>query len=262
MYEIDKSLLVKDSELNLPLGYELSIEEKQLILEKNIKLKFKDEQGKMFVLSENIEGKLKPIHALKAKSNASEFDENAFDAFPKVKNLTAFNAKEQIFKGDIQIKFRAELDESLALVLWTQKTIENETAKIWLNAIYAILRNIMSASCRHTVMQPFEIAGLSADAIHAYSHKPLEHLGYDHIIPSVELCEDALKVNMLRTKLRSMEVTACSIYFESPISENCTRPDLLYTLNRLSSAVYVLMHIIEKEHREKSKQQVEYKYTI
>ncbi len=249
MSNINKDLLVKDSDFVLPLGYELSEEDKKNIKEKNVKLKFKNEQGKMFILSENTEGKLIPIHALKAKSNLPIFSEEDFKEFPKVKLETAFNAKDSIFKGDIQIKFRGEIDDTLAFVLWLQKKSENETAKIWLNAIHSILRNIMSASCRHSILQPFEIAGLSADTIHSYSHKPLQHLGYDHIIPSVDLSEETLKINMLRTKIRAMEVTAYNIYCDVETDE-CSRPDLLYTLNRLSSAVYVLMHIIEKELRD------------
>ena len=105
MSVFNKDLLVKDCDFILPLGYVLNEEEKQCIQEKNVKLKFKDENGKMFVFSENIEGTLKPIHALKAKSNSAHFDENAFDEFPKVKINTAFNAKESIFKGDISCNF-------------------------------------------------------------------------------------------------------------------------------------------------------------
>ncbi len=246
MLTIDKDLLVKDSELILALGHTFSAEDKKHIQEKNIKIKFKDEQGKMFVLSENVEGDLRPIHALKAKSNLPIFTEEDFKEFPKVKLNTAFNAKSEIFKGDIQIKFRAELDEILAFVLCLQKKSQNKTALIWLNAIHAILRNVMSASCRHTVLQAFEIAGLSADTIHAYSHNPLKHLGHDHIIPSIELSEETLGINMLRAKIRAMEVTAYAIYCDTE-SMSCSRPDLLYTLNRLSSAAYVLMHIVEKE---------------
>ncbi len=255
MQKIDKNLLVKDSEIVLPLGYVFTVEEKSAIHDKNIKVKYKDEQGKMYILSENTSGKQTAIHALRSKSNSSSFSESDFNNFPKVKAKTAFNAKEEIFKGSIQIKFRAELDETIALVLlYLKSSLNSSTAQIWLNGIHSILRNILSASCRHTVLVPFEIAGLSADVIHSYSHNPLKHIGYDHIIPSAELSRESLEVNVLRTKIRSLEVTAYSVYFEEGENgekEICTRPDILYTLNRLSSVAYVLMHLIEKEERNK-----------
>ncbi|MCG6395580.1 hypothetical protein K6U71_14345, partial [Vibrio alginolyticus] len=56
---------------------------------------------------------------------------------------------------------------------------------------------------------------------------------------------DAAALNLLRTKVRETEVSAARIYIDCYFQ--VIRPDIMQALNRLSSAVYVLMVMVVRE---------------
>ncbi len=233
MKKILNQEVIKDGEIYLPLDYILTEEEEKLINEKNISLKYKDENGKIFIKENDTLKKINPLKA--SKKISAELD---FSEIPPIKSYTALNADENIFKGDIHIKFRGELDDCIAHTLFLQSLTSDKDVILWLQSIRSILGNVMAATCMDYALKPFEIDGLSAETIHAYSHNPLKHLGHDHIIPTYEHGKECIRINTLRTKIRMTEVSAYAIY----VADNeIVRPDILYTLNRLSSACYVLM---------------------
>jgi ethanolamine utilization cobalamin adenosyltransferase len=77
--------------------------------------------------------------------------------------------------------------------------------------------------------------------IHAISHNPLKHLGHDHIVPAVEHGATVARLNVLRTAVREAEVAGAQAFIDERFA--VSRGDVLRALNRLSSAVYVLMLI-------------------
>ncbi len=242
---IPQHAYIKNGELILPLEYELSQEEKAIIRTKNIKVKYTDKEGRFFLKEKDNFIALHPLRQTKA--HAEELDFSKFPQYLKIKPYTALNANENIFKGDIQIKFRGELDDCLAHILFLDTLTESQKVKEWLYVMRSALNSIMAATCMDMVITPFEIEGLSADQIHEYSHNPLKYLHHDHIVPSFEHGEEAIRINTLRTKIRLTEVSAYSIYAQS---SGISHPDILYTLNRLSSACYVLMIMLAQENKQ------------
>lgn len=232
--------LIKDGEITLPLDSSLTSQEEKIIAEKNITVKYTDNKGKLYKKrgEEYI-----PIHPL--LNNEKKENTLDFSHIPHVKNYTALNAHENIFKGDINIKFRAELDDCIAHTLFLESLTEDKKVISWLMSIRSILGNVMAATCMDMALQIFEIDGLDAEKIHQFSHNPLKHLEHDHIVPTFEHGKECIRINTLRTKIRLAEVSAYKIYADE---HNIQRPDILYTLNRLSSACYVLMimAIVEK----------------
>ncbi len=244
MLQIDEKLLVKDGEIILPLSYTPTPSEEKIFLEKNIRVKYTDSNGQLFTKKDDNFVNINPL-----KSTRTPSETLVYSAFPEVKTHTAFNAKENIFKGDIQIRFRGEIDDCIGHSLFLQSQSKNEKVQIWLNAVRSILGNIMATTVMNTQLEPFEIDGLSADIIHKYSHNPLKHLGYAHIVPSMAHGDECIRINTLRTKIRLLENTAFNIYTQEG---QALRPDILSTINRLSSALYVLMIMLVIENNDES----------
>ncbi len=260
MFSIDPKLLVKDGEIILPLTYTPSEDEENLFLQKNINVKFTDNNGQLYERTEKGLTQINPLRASKnnKRKNKTDHESNKqieeknttttkadfdFSEFPKVKTHTALNEHEEIFKGSLEIRFRGELDDCIAHALFLHSQTNNENAKIWLNAIRSILGNVMAATCMDIQLKPFEIDILSCEQIHKYSHNPMRYLRHDHIVPNTSHNPECLRINTLRTKIRLLENTAYNLYADE---QSVKRPDILNTLNRLSSACYVLMIMLAK----------------
>ncbi len=249
MLQINEKFLVKNGQIILPLDYIPSKEEEKIFEEKNITVKYTDNNGELYRKEGDNFIKINTLDSSKKNTDTStETDLNT----PKVRPYTSLNSKIKVFKGDIQIRFRGELDNCIAHSLFLQTLSKNEKVHIWLNAIRSILGNIMGATVVEDYrLEAFEIDGLHEDLIHKYSHKPLKYIGYGHIVPAFEHGEECIRINTLRTKIRMLENTAFNIYTSDKGGENVvTRPDILKTLNRLSSACYVLMIMIVHEQGE------------
>ena len=66
------------------------------------------------------------------------------------------------------------------------------------------------------------------------SHHPKEYFGCDHIFVNCDMPFTVIKLNLIRTAVREVEIVA----YEALKSE---REDLIKLLNRMSSAIYILM---------------------
>ncbi|MCH2219259.1 MAG: hypothetical protein MK097_02890, partial [Dechloromonas sp.] len=65
------------------------------------------------------------------------------------------------------------------------------------------------------------------------------YFGHDHIVPEATQGTTIARLNLLRAHIREAEVAAADVYIDRDF--NVLRPDLMQALNRLSSAVYVVM---------------------
>ena len=77
------------------------------------------------------------------------------------------------------------------------------------------------------------LCGMNAEALRLVSHDPMTYLGQGHLVPDVALGPNVALLNWLRAQVREVEVAYVQVGME--------RGDLLTSLNRLSSAIYVLM---------------------
>lgn len=75
--------------------------------------------------------------------------------------------------------------------------------------------------------------------LHRLSHQPLRYLGHDHLVPEARHGRDVALLNLLRGKVREAEVTAAQVFITPQFAVR--RADIMQALNRLSSAVYVMM---------------------
>jgi ethanolamine utilization cobalamin adenosyltransferase len=77
---------------------------------------------------------------------------------------------------------------------------------------------------------------MSGDEIRERSHHPERYFGLGHIRPHYSMGAIAAGLNTLRTRVREAELSACRAY------EKMDRADIIKVLNRLSSAVYILVY--------------------
>ena len=83
--------------------------------------------------------------------------------------------------------------------------------------------------------------GLSSDEIRERSHHPEHYFGIGHIRPHHTMGVLASALNALRTQVREAELSACRA-FNAYEPENTERADVVEVLNRLSSAIYILIY--------------------
>jgi ethanolamine utilization cobalamin adenosyltransferase len=81
--------------------------------------------------------------------------------------------------------------------------------------------------------------GLDSQELHERSHNPAKYFGLGHIRFHYKMGALAAGINELRTQAREAELAACRA-FET--DNGLERPDIVKVLNRLSSALYVLMY--------------------
>jgi ethanolamine utilization cobalamin adenosyltransferase len=162
--------------------------------------------------------------------------------------LTCLRGDILVSKSHERIRFRGCIDSLEADVLEAQALAaeKGETALCTdLEDALHCLREIMKAEVTGRPLAPPRFFGFSADELHARTHDVKGAFGFDHPVPAHTMGAAALRLNTLRARIREAEVLAAGIF--SPVNaagvpaENReVREDILYALNRLSSAVYWL----------------------
>ena len=156
----------------------------------------------------------------------------------KPDTLTHLTADTLVAKNDPRLAFRAVLDSTIALTVWLQIELA-ESWQPWLMDIRSRLGNIMRADALEEPLAAQSIAGFSKGQLHRLSHQPLRFLGHDHLVPEARHGREVALLNLLRGKVREAEVTAAQVFITPQFAVR--RADIMQALNRLSSAVYVMM---------------------
>ena len=110
---------------------------------------------------------------------------------------------------------------------------------VWLADVRSALGNVLRAEVTDELLGPVSMGELDEEAIHRLSHDPMRYFGHDHILPEAAHGSTIARLNMLLAHIREAELAAAEVYIDRDF--NVLRPDLMQALNRLSSAVYVLM---------------------
>ncbi len=162
----------------------------------------------------------------------------------KPDTLTHLNADRLVAKNDPRIRFRGRLDTAIAQSVLTQAELnEKGTLPVafmqCLADVRSALGNVLKAEVTGEMLAPLYIGAFDAKAIHRLSHAPLKYLGHDHIVPEASQGLTVARLNLLRAVIREAELAGADIFITRDFE--VMRPDIMEGLNRLSSAVYVLM---------------------
>ncbi len=114
-----------------------------------------------------------------------------------------------------------------------------ETLRGHIGEILTLARKLIRWEVMGEPAEEGKLCGLSQDEQRQRSHFPQKYYGIPHFMPEVTDGKAMLQLNRARTAARSAELAAQHA-FTKP-DGTCEREDLLRTLNRMSSMLYILM---------------------
>lgn len=150
--------LSEGAEIHLPADSRLTPSARELLESRHLRIKFIDEQGRLFVDDEQQQPQ--PVHGL---TSSDEHPQACCElcrqpVAKKPDTLTHLSAEKMVAKSDPRLGFRAVLDSTIALAVWLQIELAEPLG------------------CQ-------AIVGLSDEDLHRLSHQPLRYLGHDHLVP-------------------------------------------------------------------------------
>lgn len=153
-------------------------------------------------------------------------------------SMTHLDATCMVPKSHPRIVLRGKLDTLLAYTVLVQTQFDPKDRlspylKECLANIADWVMQVLAAEVSGGVMNACAMGGMDVDTLHAISRDPKKYLGLDPFMPSVAMGGNAALLNWLRALVRETEVAAAQ--------SGLNRADIGNALNRLSSAVYVLV---------------------
>lgn len=165
----------------------------------------------------------------------------------KPEHMTHLNGDTLVPKNHPRIRFRGKMDTLEAELLLCGAECPRYRGELGeiLNTVRELLR-------REVLEEPVEekpLCGMTERELRKRSHFPQEFYGQAHFMPAFSDGTVLLRLNHCRCMAREAELAAAEAFTDREGSP--TRTDLLKAMNRLSSAVYLLMI------REKARMQTE-----
>ncbi|MCW8327761.1 ethanolamine utilization cob(I)yrinic acid a,c-diamide adenosyltransferase EutT [Photobacterium sp. SDRW27] len=234
-------------EIHLPPGTRFTPSAQQMLTEKQITVRWRDEKGQVFAASETEKGaSLERVHPLK---NNNVRPENACmlcgsDVEHKPALMTHLNDQMLVPKTHPRIQLRGKLDSCISYCVLVQCAMSEQPEMLqgFLADIRSYLGQTLQCEVTEQPLPEPELGEFSADTVHRWSHHPLRYLGHDHLLPDVSYGGLVAQLNYLRALVRELELAASQVYMDH--SMKLTRDDIVAGLNRLSSAVYVVMILV------------------
>ena len=173
-----------------------------------------------------------------------------------------------VTKDDPLILFRGALDYAEAEVLLTETMVDTRVQVVDTVALFRhykellsnleelldLLRKVMTAEYTGEPLEgiepdgsggTFRLFGFTLDELQEQSHNAGEVFGIPTMTrPDHDFGEVYCRLNLIRTELRQVESAAVRLFREEAATSGYKEPvrqDILYVLNRLSSAAHVLM---------------------
>lgn len=164
---------------------------------------------------------------------------DTFKSESKPEDITHLNGNNLVHKTHPRITLRGQLDQLQAEVILLQnKAIEIGKEHIvgYLEEVLQLLRQILSSEVTGKKIEQLNLFGMNLDDLRSLSHQMLQIGGFKINTPKFSQGSIAVGLNYLRTRVRVCEL-ACVNAFDKG-----ERIDLIYILNRLSSAMFVLYY--------------------
>lgn len=151
--------------------------------------------------------------------------------------VTHLDAATVVPKSHPRIMLRGKLDTLLAATVMVQTQFDQKNKlspylKECLAGIADWVMCILGAEVSGAACAFGGVGGMDADTLHAISRDPKHYLGLDPFMPSAAMGSNSAFLNWLRALVRETEVAAAQ--------SGLGRVDIAQSLNRLSSAVYVI----------------------
>ena len=161
----------------------------------------------------------------------------------KPEHMTHLVGNVLVVKNHPRILFRGKLDSLQSAVVLAQVDIHERGGSQALiddlDDILKILREMMRCDVLDEPFQMDTIIGLTHAELREQSHDPQRFFGVKAmVLPDYTMGRDFALLNQLRTSVRETEVAAADAFHTGA---KYTRSDIIEELNRMSSAMHILM---------------------
>lgn len=156
----------------------------------------------------------------------------------KPEHWTHLNGEVLVPKTHPRIRFRGAMDTLEAELLLCQLSVDGK-ARQELSEVLALARKIVGWEVLEQPVPEEKLCGLTWQELRARSHRPQDHYGQPHFMPSAADGPAILQINKARCAARAAELAAAETFTDR--YGNLERQDLLRALNRMSSMLYLIM---------------------
>lgn len=156
----------------------------------------------------------------------------------KPEQMTHLHGDVLVPKTHPRIAFRGAMDTLEAELLWCQSALEKPFSD-QIGEILTLARNLIRCEVLSEPVKLDRLCGLTEAELRSRSHRPQDYYGQPHFMPAAADSQAVLLLNRCRCAVRAAELAAAHAFTDA--DGNCTRPDILQALNRMSSMVYILM---------------------
>lgn len=161
----------------------------------------------------------------------------------KPEEMTCLMGDVLVPKTHPRIAFRGAIDTLEAELLLTALALPSQRQD--LEQLLQFTRQLLRCEVLEEALPERKLLGLTQEQLRSHSHRPQDYYGTPHFMPEVSHGETVLRLNRLRTLARAAELQAARAFTDE--NGKATRGDILQGLNRLSSALYLLMLRQKKE---------------
>ena len=155
----------------------------------------------------------------------------------KPEHMTHLDAQILVPKNHPRILFRGKMDTLEAELILCQLAAERLITPV--GEILALARRLIRCDVLNEPVPEGKLCGLTGDEQRRRSHFPQDYYGQPHFMPGVEDGEVIARLNRARCAAREAELAGVTAFCDR--EGNPTRPDILRSLNRMSSMLYLLM---------------------
>ncbi len=177
-----------------------------------------------------------------AKPKYVDYETGAY-YYEKPEHMTQLFGNALVVKDHKRILFRGKLDSLEALFVLNQTILaemgESEKLIEDLQDIVGSLREIMRCDVLDEPFRRDFMIGLSHKELREHSHHPMKYYNVKQmVLPDYTLGKVYALLNQLRAAVRETEVAAATAFHEG---KTYTRGDIIEELNRMSSAMHIVM---------------------
>ncbi len=155
----------------------------------------------------------------------------------KPEHMTHLDGTTLVPKTHPRILFRGKLDSLEARLLLCRLEVPEFDRE--LGEILDYTRRLLRWEVLGQPVEEGKLLGLTEQELRRRSHFPQDYYGQPHFMPEASDGKRMIHLNLARTAAREAELAAAAA-FTGP-EGTVTRPDLIRAMNRLSSAIYLLM---------------------
>lgn len=183
-----------------------------------------------------------PVQVSVPKPKYVDYETGAF-YYEKPEHMTQLFGNKLVCKDHPRILFRGKLDSLQASVVLDQAMIKSSggSEKLIedLGDILKDLREMMRCEVLDEEMHTEKIIGLTHEELREHSHNPMKFYNIKQmILPDYTMGVEYALLNQLRVSVRETEVAACEAFH---VDKKYIRGDIIEELNRLSSALHIMM---------------------